>query len=353
METLLPLVEHELGAVFEHLPGKEVLRPRATAGGRAVLLINWLDTLYYAVVPRPLAALSFGLPGAVVKRLASLVGREVLAAFERLRAGGARLVFFDHDLTTFSKVPFTIEVDKIVRGWLRENSDALVYAERSAAEEVLGKGRDNSRVFVSQLGSYRAAHGSLPTRECARKALGIRVDAVVLFAFGTIRKSRNLAGVISAVEASDNGYLLASGRGNKNYESARVRVFPGFGNNNLVRLCVAASDYFIHTGERYLTSATARVAMSYAKPMIAEEFGATTDMCKGALVPLRPNVDLLEVIEGLPMPTSAEYAHLAAQAARRDSERSWTGAARNLAAAISSLDVGRSGCSPIRRVCND
>jgi hypothetical protein len=93
---------------------------------------------------------------------------------------------------------------------------------------------------------------------------------------------------------------------------------------------ISASDYLLHTGKDYLTSASVRVAMSYGLPVLAEPFGATIDMCRGALVPI-DNSNLELAFGGLPDPGSDAYETMVSQAMLRNQERSWDNCSKNIA----------------------
>ena len=128
--------------------------------------------------------------------------------------------------------------------------------------------------------------------------------------------------------------MLAAGRGNANRSGPNVLTIGGYVSNNDIRTLLSCADYVINTGSNYLTSAAERVAISYGIPVVSHDFGSTTDMCRGALVPLKAGVGIDTVLATLPRRSSEQYQMLRSAALKRDAERTWELAASQFLSAL-------------------
>jgi hypothetical protein len=294
------------------------------------LLINWLDTLYFHFVPRKLAAVISLLPRPIRVKIANRISKNIIRLIEEIKSTNIRLNFYFHDLHTFSRIPLISDIDKICRSYFYHHSNAVLFAEDSAHKCVSMQGKLAPNVYFCPLGSYRDHHGELPDAIAARASLGIRKDQTVVLALGTIRSNRSIDELVKYVATNQDLFLLAAGRGNRTHSSENIKIYGGYSENERIRTLLACADYVIHTGNNYLTSSAVRVAISYGIPVIAEDFGATSDMCKGALIPIMKGVSIGSTLSALPKRQSSKYKELQEMALLRDEERTWKVAAQNL-----------------------
>jgi glycosyltransferase involved in cell wall biosynthesis len=298
------------------------------------LMLNWLDTLYSHFVSRKLAALLSIAPPPLRRRLFHRIAGQIVEVVERIRRRGIRVVFYYHDLHTFSRIPFIKDLDRECRRHFHRTCDAVLFAEESARACVEQDNPSQRPSFKCQMGSFVDYHGELLARAQARLSLGIKPEKTVVFALGTIRSNRSIEDLIEAAGHLKDVFVLAAGRGNANRSGPNVRTFGGYVSNEDIRTLLSCADYVINTGTNYLTSAAERVAISYGIPVIAHDFGSTTDMCRSALVPLKAGVGLEAVLATLPRRSSEQYQILSSAALNRDAERTWEHAASQLLAAL-------------------
>jgi hypothetical protein len=317
-------------------------------------MVNWLDTWYLHQFPREVAAaISFGMPTRARQWIARRAARQIADTLALLQTRGARVLFYVHDLATFSRLRLIKEIDAACRPLIVELADAVLFAEHSAARAFLGGAQTRATPYISPLGDYQEYHGPAIDKRDAQRGLGIPINKTVVLAMGTLRPNRTVGGLFPYFEQSGDLHLLAAGRANVAYRGRNVDVFGGFVEDELMLRLISAADYVIHTGERYLTSAAVRVAMSYGLPAIARPFGATVDMARGALVQL-PDADELspEFFNSLPRSNTFAYLELSRNATQRGAERTWHLAAQSLASAMQLFDSA-GGTDTLNQGCAD
>jgi glycosyltransferase involved in cell wall biosynthesis len=310
------------------------------------LMLNWLDTLYFHFVPRKLAALLSITPPPLRRRLSRRIAVQIMEVVERIRRRGIRVAFYYHDLHTFSRIPFIKDLDRECRSHFHRTCDAVLFAEESARACVEQAHPSHRPSFLCHMGSFIDYHGELLPSAQARHSLGIKPDQTVVFALGTIRSNRSIEDLVEAAGHLKDVFVLAAGRGNTNRSGLNVRTFGGYVSNEDIRTLLSCADYVINTGTNYLTSAAERVAISYGIPIVAYDFGSTTDMCRSALVPLKAGVGIDAVLATLPRRSTEQYQLLRSAALKRDAERTWELAASQLLAAFNGSEtLGRSNSS--------
>lgn len=298
------------------------------------LMVNWLDTLYFHFVPRKLAALLSIAPPQLRRRLSHRVAAKIIELVERIQRRGIRVVFYYHDLHTFSRIPFIKDLDREYRNHIHRTCYAVLFAEESARACVQQVNPSQRPSFLCHMGSFVNHHGELLHYEQARHSLGIKPDQTVVFALGTIRSNRSIENLVKAAGHLKDVFVLAAGRGNANLSGPNVRTIGGYVSNEDIRKLLSCADYVINTGSNYLTSAAERVAISYGIPVIAHDFGSTTDMCRGAFVPLKEGICIDTLLATLPRRSSEQYQMLRSAALKRDAERTWELAATQFLAAL-------------------
>jgi len=302
------------------------------------LLINWLDLLYESMLDRRLALSSLALPSPIVDMIAHRLHQSLKSSFLHLKERGVKIIFYFHDLHTFSRIPLYKSLDNKFRRFIYEVSDCVLFAENSAYSIVRSIYGPCSQFELSQLGSYAEAHGPLPDKTLCRHKLGINSESTAILAIGALRTNRKVDVIVNAIGAYDDLFLLAGGRGHKHISTHNIKSFGGYVPNDHLVLMLGAADYILHLGKNYLTSATVRVALSYDIPVIAERYGATTDMCGGALIDLADfGSDVVRLLERLPRNTSSTYLSLKENARYSNSVRTWEKAAEMLHRTVTSL----------------
>lgn len=302
------------------------------------VMVNWLDNLYFHFVPRKLAALLSIVPPQLRRRLSRRVAAQIIELVERIQRRGIRVVFYYHDLHTFSRIPFIKDLDRECRSHFHRTCDAVLFAEESARACVQQANPSQRPSFICHMGSFFDHHGELLDYAQARHSLGIKPDQTVVFALGTIRSNRSIEHLVEVAGHLKDVFVLAAGRGNANRNGQNVRTIGGYVSNDDIRTFLSCADYVINTGSNYLTSAAERVAISYGIPVVAHDFGSTTDMCRGALVPLKAGIGIDTVLGTLPRRSSEQYQMLRSAALKRDAERTWELAASQFLAALNGYE---------------
>lgn len=339
---------HRLNEEIRRLSGKRIdfvsantllqLGSQSLPKSDTSILFHWPETLYTQIHSRyPSAALSL-LPGRIRATIVSRTVRQLTSTMSNLQLGGANVVLYFHDLSTFSRIRLIKEIDAQFRPILYRMANTVVFAEdssRACVEHHYGQCRSPK---ISHLGNYRELHGE-PMDSClARERLGIPSGRTVIFAFGTLRANRKIASLANLVRGNSNFHLIAAGLGNKSTSESNIWTIGGYVSRDMVNTLISSTDYFVNTGSRYLTSATARVAISYSKPVIACRFGSMIDMCKDCLVDIPLEGELpSSFLDFVPLRGSDEYAAMVKAADKRDSERTWTDAARSILDAVNKV----------------
>jgi hypothetical protein len=323
LDCMISGVSSRIPVVFTYITARQVSEMTTIVSPtKSWVFFHWPETLYSHFLPRNLALMVSSLPGMLRK---FFVRRTACSIINNLREGLFQkhsVAFYFHDRRSFHRIPVYRELDDLVRPLLYKNSRVVFFAELSAAEEVykvLGK-REN--VYIAPLGDYQPYHGPKIDRMVARSILGVPQNAKVILAIGSLRGQRQLKPAISAIQKYPNLFLLAGGPRHTDMRSKNIFSVNGYIDNATMNQMISASDYLLHTGRDYLTSASVRVAISYGLPVLAEPFGATVDMCRGAMVPI-DNSRLEKALKNLPDSASQAYKMMVAQATVRNQERSW------------------------------
>jgi hypothetical protein len=70
-----------------------------------------------------------------------------------------------------------------------------------------------------------------------------------------------------------------------------VVIKPGAVEHEEFRDLLCAADYIVNDAPQYLGSAIIRAALGYGVPVIAHSFGCTSDLAKGAYIPIPEEPD--------------------------------------------------------------
>lgn len=301
------------------------------------ILINWLDTLYTHFIGRYRSIVISQLPLPIQDSVAFAIFGKIKQVLQGLKANGYRIVFYFHDTISFTRISLFQKIDALVRPFLYEWSDAVVFAEKSARDEIFSRFGACSSPYISCLGNYREFYGKLPDQQQCRNEFGVPTGATVILAAGTLRRNRKIDDIIDVISSKHDLFLLAGGAGHQSLRKENIYSVSGFLEESLMLRMISCTDYFLHTGRDYLTSATVRMGISYYKPIIAELFGSTIDMSKGALVEYPSDrAQLQRVMAELPRAGSLAYDRLVKEASLRDAERTWESSAKGM---ISALDI--------------
>jgi glycosyltransferase involved in cell wall biosynthesis len=158
-----------------------------------------------------------------------------------------------------------------------------------------------------------------------------------VFAYlGTVRPNRNPhASIVSFMKVAGSAdRLVLAGMGLRAFlpesnADPRIITFDRFLLPDDYRDLICAADFVINDGERYLTSAVIRTALSYGVPVIAHPYGATLDMAQGAALFIGAEGVEGALREAMNMDRD-RYELLCGEAHKRNDERSWEESGRKL-----------------------
>lgn len=262
--------------------------------------------------------------------VSGIIEKRIWGWSNRLQNSGVPVVWQIHDLHShhYTDDDYRRRADRLVHKRLYEIAKGFVVHERSCIEAVEYEYGRCSNVGIATLGSYADVYGDVVAKEMARERLGLGKDLLVMAYVGTARPNRNPAKVAHAFSRIKNGaILIVAGVGVRAYlgdMSKNIVVRDGYLSPDVVRDIFCASDYIINDGEKYLTSAVVRTAMSYGVPVVAYKYGATADMARDASVWIEEESDgVLHAIEAAVKLPRHEWEILHENALRRDSERRW------------------------------
>ena len=282
----------------EVVPGgwKSRFVPDATRAGRPdVLHLHW--TQRYIETPHPL------------KRL--LKRRYFLRQLDALRRRGVGLVYTAHNVLPHELGERAEDHRRTVAGVLRR-CDAVV-AHCAVALERLSRQVGVScteQAVIAPHPHYIDRYGPRVDRAEARRRLGLAPEGLVLLLLGQIRPYKGAEELVRAVQENDErrATLLIAGKISdpdlrRSLEAAagrdpRVRCDAGFVPDEKIPDYLAACDAMILPFRDMLTSGSAVLAMSYARPVIAPRIGCLPETVpEDAGVLYDPNEDLGGVLD--------------------------------------------------------
>jgi glycosyltransferase involved in cell wall biosynthesis len=221
---------------------------------------------------------------------AAFTARRQLALIDWARWRKAKLVWTVHEL-----VPHDLVFPELERRFfaaLRRRVDAWIAPSATGAERVRGGYPELARLpsAIVPLGHTRAAR-VLPSRDAARRALGIAPQSRVLLHFGQARPYKNLPHLIRVVRALPDPDLLLwiCGRlgkrvpvGGELREAAggdpRVRLELRHLSDEELSLRIRAADLLVFPFREVLHSSSALHALSHARPILVSSRGALPEL---------------------------------------------------------------------------
>jgi len=255
-----------------------------------------------------------------------------------------------HDLGSHHIVYETnlVRFDRQLHHELFRISAAIVVHERSCLEPIFQEFGEQRPYLVAELGPY--FYGYPVEKDLARRRLGMETSGKVFAYLGTARPNRNPhASIVSFSKVAGTAdRLVLAGMGQRaflpqsSYADPRIMVFDRFLLPEDYRDLICAADFVINDGERYLTSAVIRTALSYGVPVIAHPYGATLDMAQGAALFIGAEGMEGALREALNMDLDS-YQLLCGEARKRNDERSWEESGRKLDDFFRHIAVSREG----------
>ena len=323
----------------------ELLSPGDAAPAACVTHIHWTESLTLAA-PQPLWV-------KLLTRFQTTAGRTrphlLLERFARrlIRRIAARrpLIYQVHDLDSNWLEPARAHLlDRAFKLACLKEAHAWVIHEHSCLPLINRLAPPPPHVAVCPLGDYARFHGASIPRAAARQRFGWPERDLVFLYAGYSGARRNPAATLTAfLRLGDaRARLIIASRNSRHYlpdSPPRVHVHDALLDNTTFRDLYCAADWIVMPGRDYLNSAVVRTALSYGRPVICIDFGAQSEMARGAALWLRD--DSAEAIHeqlahACAMPPPA-YEAFARAALERNAERTWEQTARNHTALVEQL----------------
>jgi glycosyltransferase involved in cell wall biosynthesis len=214
----------------------------------------------------------------------------LLAAVDRARARGARLVWTIHNLHAHGKRHPAAEA-RFRERWI-ERLDGVIALSRSgldaAVEAMPALAAKPARVVAHP--HYRGVYPDAVDRGTARERLGLPADARVLAFFGRIAPYKGLPELVEAFGslADTRARLVIAGPPfdaelaldlvRSARDDPRVIVRPGFVPDDEVQLVLRASDASVVPFRNILNSGSVILALSLDRPVLAPRIGALVEL---------------------------------------------------------------------------
>jgi glycosyltransferase involved in cell wall biosynthesis len=216
----------------------------------------------------------------------------LLALVRLARRRGTRIVWTVHNLGAHeARYPaverrFWRAFTRMLDGWVALTAGGAEAARRRfpALASVPG--------FVTPLGHLREAYPDGMSRTEARAELGIPAEATVLASIGYIRPYKNIPELVRAFRALPRpgaqlliaGEVASPGAGDAVAVAAgndpRILFRPGFAAPAEVQRYLRAADLVVLAFREILNSASAMLALSFDRPVLAPRLGAITELAE-------------------------------------------------------------------------
>lgn len=261
---------------------------------------------------------------------------QVMLWIKELRRADIPVVWQIHDLQShhLARDRAARKIDAFLHHELFKLARAVLVHEHSCVAPVKREFGEKALIGVVPLGSYVEVYGERVEQSVARERLNLPTKGRVLSYIGTARPNRNPGRVcdVFSRQSSENTFLYVAGVGVREYiksGGSNIIVEDGYLSPNKLRDIVCASDFVINDGEKYLTSAVVRTAISYGVPVITRPYGASIDMASGASIYIEGSSSGLdEAIDQALSIDEAQLEVLRINALMRDEERVWDIGAR-------------------------
>lgn len=205
----------------------------------------------------------------------------VLLAFGLLRLAGTPLVWTPHN--TFERSASGV-LARVRRALERFPARVVVHAQ--ADLPALAPGTRAKAVVVphGEYGALAAAGGTAPSREAARRRLGLPADATVVLCFGQLRPDKGIADVLAAARAVAGVHVVLAGEDLGALRDVRaddrVLVRGGFQSLEDAAVLFGAADVAALAYRRASASGVLLLAYGFATPVVAYPVGGLPEVVR-------------------------------------------------------------------------
>jgi glycosyltransferase involved in cell wall biosynthesis len=310
-----------------------------------VLYLHWTEAISNELISRNVLTYRILYHLGAARALRKLVRKHCSALFCNFDA----LVFHLHEFSSHDAIAGSLfaTVDDEVKRAAVQHASGIAVAELGISS-VLPVDLQKPAEVWAPLGDYSTFHGAPLLKQEARKRLFETSVAGTVFAYvGTARNNRNASDTVDAFQKLRRIYpdarLVIAGMNHFSFIANSVAglegvtLLDGLLERETIRDVICAADFIVQDGAQYLTSAVVRTAISYSCPVIAYDFGCTSSMARGCLIPIESNLlsSMLRAVEI----DLAEVSEMQTQARLRNAERSWIVAGQNLSGFFRQLPI--------------
>jgi len=206
------------------------------------------------------------------------------------RVFGYRSVFTLHNLEpTFQRKPAWLDY---LGHWIAANLSERVIVHCNEARRLLAKryGRRKGVFFVDHP-NFIDYYPNTITKELARNKLNLPANSIVFVFFGGIRPNKGIETLIQAFLKlkSENIRLVIAGKETRPGPYAQSLIEMGSGDNRIsfhieyipdeeIQVFMNAADIVVLPFAKILTSGSANLAISFARPVIAPRMGCLPEL---------------------------------------------------------------------------
>lgn len=307
-------------------PGKNLEITLSDAGDSDAVLMLWPDSILErhvnSVTYRVLSRASHSFAELYLRSRINLEIREIQKC-------NKPLFWQIHELTGHHIKASHHQLDRMLRQALADKARLIFVTEESSIPPVLETLKLNkSKIRISNLGSYKEYYGPKISTNSAKKILGISPSSRTILLFGRARNSKNHSELLNAL-IQRGFFLILAGQNYdfSNVEEKNCLKIDGFIDEKMVSILFSAADFVIKPEEAYLNSGVIRLAISYGKPVIAHEYGATIDLAHGCLIRIGKTKSGQFEFNSIPQLNSEDYDEMCDNAEKSDRYRTWERAA--------------------------
>lgn len=199
---------------------------------------------------------------------------------------GYKLIWTAHNLLPhrYRWLPF----HPIIRRIVMCQVDAVIVHCEFGRNELINKYSPSLPIYVIPHGNYLDVHPIIETREEARDSLGIESDQLVFLSLGNITEYKGIGWLWDTFKelSKPQDILIIAGRDRSpklvrrlmSENDPRLRVHPGFIDDENMQRFLQSADIAIFAFEDILTSGSVILALSYGLPVIAPSMGCLPEL---------------------------------------------------------------------------
>lgn len=247
---------------------------RASLGQIDILHYHWLDGLYMKRILTPVQAFKFA------------------SHLHLARELGYHMVWTAHNLLPHKTIFFPLH--SAMHRLVIDKADAIIAHCDYGRRELLATFSAQQPVVVIPHGHYRDAYAMNLSRDVARERLNLTPSAFVYLALGNIAAYKGLDHLVESFNrvAGQRDCLIIAGRNRDRRlvsllrEAAtrdpRIRVYPGYIEEEDMQLYLSAADVLAAPFTSILTSGSVIAALSFGVPIIAPMLGCLPELISPA-----------------------------------------------------------------------